>query len=587
MSRLVRPVVVVALFAGVPACVEPEVEDGIDDAFASGKADGGIDEGSPEALGVLRLVNDPDETAESLRSGARVTSRVAGNIVTHRNGPDGAAGTDDDDPFDTLAELDAIKYVGPVTLNALLARAKALGYVAAGTAQLDVMFSPLPAAQSHNARIAQLIRSAQHNLDIAIYSYSDAGIAAALADRIQAGVDVRFLFDTAAEDRKVLDPVASANTKSGRLETAGIDVRWVNQTMHHKFLIVDGPRDEAERAATAKLVLGSANWSSSAATQFDENTVFVENSAELLAAFQHEFDILWKGSRDFVGPAPAQGHSTANIVVGDVTDEDGVEALFTSANFTPTGTDGTTWRVDKTKRTLSDAWVASINRAETSIHIATTHMRLRPFVDALIAKKQANPGLDIKIYLDQQEYISPSGDAYQQSRLDECLALATTDTQRGNCLYNNYLFSKALVDAGMDVRFKSYAYRWDHSYAPQMHSKYMVVDGKEILTGSYNHSMNAEQSTFENGLRVWGPAYADLVSQFAANFTAMWDQGRGLLAPLRTRISTDSLIPLVYEPMALTYDEFGDLRTLIRANCTVVDSDEFRSNAAAHRTCER
>ena len=37
---------------------------------ASGKADGGIDEGSPEALGVLALVNDPAETAATLKAGA-------------------------------------------------------------------------------------------------------------------------------------------------------------------------------------------------------------------------------------------------------------------------------------------------------------------------------------------------------------------------------------------------------------------------------------------------------------------------------------------------------------------------------------
>ena len=86
------------------ACVgQEEVEDGPDDAFVSGKADGGIDEGSPEALGVLRLVNDANETAASLKSGAHLTTRVANNIFKHRCGADGVAGTADDDAFDTLA----------------------------------------------------------------------------------------------------------------------------------------------------------------------------------------------------------------------------------------------------------------------------------------------------------------------------------------------------------------------------------------------------------------------------------------------------------------------------------------------------
>jgi phosphatidylserine/phosphatidylglycerophosphate/cardiolipin synthase-like enzyme len=536
---------------------------------------------------VLRLVNDAGETAATLKSGAHVTSRVAGNIVKHRNGADGSAGTSDDDKYDTLAELDKVPYVGPATLNALLERARELGYVGGGDTQIDVMFSPLPAAQSHNARIAQLISTAQHSLDIAIYSYSDAGIAAALKERAAAGVDVRFIFDTAAEDRKVTDPVARAATKSGRIESDGIDVRWVNQTMHNKFLIVDGPRDDASLAGSAKIVMGSANWSASAATSFDENTLFIENSAELGAAYQHEFDILWKGSREFEGAATAQEQSSANVTVDQVADDPGMQAYFTSSNFTPGGTDGTTWRVDKAKTTMTDQWNAGIARATGSIHIATTHMRLRPFVEALIAKKQANPSIDIKVYLDQQEYISPSGDTFQKGELDTCLAAATTDTQRTNCLYNDFLFSKMLVDAGIDLRFKSYAYRWDFTYAEQMHSKYMVVDGKELFTGSWNHSMNSEQATFENGLHLFGAAYGGVVSQFAQNFNTIWDTNRSKLAPLRTTISTSSTIPLIYPSMALTYQEYTDLKTLIRANCTVADSDEYRNNAGAHRTCPR
>ncbi len=591
MMRVVRSVLAVSLVAGLPVmagCMEPEVEDGANDAFPSGKADGGIDEGSPEAAGVLRLVNDRNETAASLKSGARVTSRVANNIVTHRDGADGQAGTADDDAFDTLAELDAIPYVGPATLNALVERARELGYIGdGGSASIDVVFSPTATASSHLPRIAELIRGAQHNVDIAIYSYSDADIAAALRERAAAGVQIRFIFDTAAEDRKVVDPLVRAGTKSGRIEKDGIDVRYVNKTMHHKFLIVDGPRDEADRAETAKIVMGSANWSASAATSFDENTLFIENSPELSAAYQHDFDILWKGSREFVGSAPAQGLSTANIMVDQVPDEDGVQAFFTSSNFTPSGTDGTTWRVDRAKTTVTDQWKAAIDRAQTSIHVATTHMRLRPFVEALVAKKQANPSMDIKVYLDQQEYISPSGDTAQKAEVETCLAGATTETQRLDCLYNDFLFSKTLLDAGIELRFKSYAYRWDHSYAEQMHSKYMVVDGTELLTGSWNHSMNSEQATFENCLHLFGDSQKTVVQKFAANFDAIWDTNRSKLAPLQNTIKTSSTIPLVYSPMALTYQEFGDLRALIRANCTAVDSADYRDNAGAHRSCPR
>jgi phosphatidylserine/phosphatidylglycerophosphate/cardiolipin synthase-like enzyme len=588
MIRLGSFAAVVAACSLISGCVEEEVEDGENDAFPAGKADGGIDEGSPEAAAVLALVNDTALDAATLKAGAHVTARVAGNITKKRDGADGQAGTADDDPFGTLAELDAVPYVGPATLNALLGMARDRGLLAA-RAKISVIFSPQQGADTHNAKIAQLIRGARETVDIAIYSYSDAGIASAIADAVGRGVRIRFLFETANDDRKILDAATRALSKSGKIEAAGVDVRWVNKILHHKFLIVDGPRDDRSRAATAKLVTGSANWSSTGATVYDENTLFIENSAELAAAFQHEFDQLWWGSRDFAGAAAVQGQSTAKITVDDVPDQAGLELLLTSPNFTLGGAEHATWSVNKASTVVSDQWVAAIEAAEHSIHIASGHMRLRPVAEALIAKKAAQPSIDIEVYLDQQEFISVSGDIAQKAEVAQCQAEATTAAQQAECLRNDFLFAKALVDAGIDVRFKSFAYRWDASYAAQMHSKYMVVDGRELICGSFNMSMNSEQGTFENALHLTGAEYASVYSAFEQNFAKIFETGRAqnLLSSLRTQISTDQTIPLVFPPMALTYTEFDQLRQLVRANCLVVDSIDYRSNAPAHKTCPR
>src|ERR1041385_8743286 len=96
----------------ISSCTDQDIEDGENDAFPSGKADGGIDEGSPEAIGVLAMTNDPGITAAQLKSDAHLSTRAANNIIKHRDGADGTAGTSDDDPFDTLAELDAVPYIG-------------------------------------------------------------------------------------------------------------------------------------------------------------------------------------------------------------------------------------------------------------------------------------------------------------------------------------------------------------------------------------------------------------------------------------------------------------------------------------------
>lgn len=550
-----------------------DVEDGENAGFPDGKADGGLEEGSAEARGVLALVNDLTVDIGELDVAAGLSKRAATNIVNAR-------------PFESLAELDAVPYVGTATLNALLEYAQETGRVTA-LPTVDVVFSPQPAASAHTKRVAALIRGAEHSIDIAMYSLSDAEISGALEDAVDRGVDVRFLFETANEDRKL--PVAERpNSKSGRLERAGVDVRWVNKILHHKVAIIDGPRDDASRAATAALVTGSANWSYGGGQVYDENTLFIDDAPELAAAYQIEFDRLWAHAADFtLGTATPAVLSTADLSSG-IADDPDAATLFTSKNFT-VAAGSTSFRVDKTRTTVSDALVAAIHRAESSIHIASGHLRLRPVAEALIARKAARPGLDIRVYLDQQEFISASGHTAQVAEVQACLAGATTETQRWNCTSRDFLFGKQIGDGGVTVRYKTYAYRWDYSYAIQMHHKFMVIDGAELFTGSYNLSMNAEHSTFENLVHLGGAAYAPVVDAFEAEFERLWNAGRNpdLLPGLRGTIGTAPSIPLVFDSMALSWQEVTDLRTLIRANCTVVDSTEYRENPATHKYCPR
>jgi 5-methylthioadenosine/S-adenosylhomocysteine deaminase len=68
---------------------------------------------------LLAWLNGREATVETLVRGARVARRTAEAIVRHRDGPDGRWGTPDDDPFDTVAELDDVPGVGTVTLTRL------------------------------------------------------------------------------------------------------------------------------------------------------------------------------------------------------------------------------------------------------------------------------------------------------------------------------------------------------------------------------------------------------------------------------------------------------------------------------------
>ncbi|MBX3191608.1 MAG: hypothetical protein KF819_31740 [Labilithrix sp.] len=542
-----------------------------------------LTEGSAEARAVLSLVNDTTVTAGELVREARITSPVGRDIVARRDGPDGQPGTDDDDPFETLREVDDVPGVGPATINRLLEYAKRKGLYQAGGAT-EAIFSPQPSDASHLVKVAREIDAAQGSIDIAMYSYSDAKIGEALGRAVARGVKVRFLFQDAPADARL--PAASQpNSKSAKLEAIGVNVRFVNKIMHHKFMIVDGPRDDLQKAKTAHLVTGSANWSNSAATRYDENTIFLQNQEELALRFQREFDLMWSHSRDFAFADLPYELSSVAITDAAIPDSPNVGAYFTSSNFTVQGTTFSSTAAN----TVADALVAAIQGAQRSIKIASGHLRSRPVSEALIAKRRASPSVDIKVYLDGQEFIAKGTHDIQIADLERCLASATTDARRRACTDKGFLFGYQIGEAGIDVRYKYYAYRWSHGYAPQMHHKYMLVDGTTLFSGSYNLSDNAEHETFENMLVFKGAESAALVKAFDGNFEKIWKTGNdeGKLAALNARIDAGGDFPIVFDAMALTWTEVSALKQKIRTACPAVDSEAYRREPASHMSCRR
>lgn len=114
----------------VPTGTELGEDDAEFDDLTPGKADtGGLQENTPDACGVLRVANGL--TATKLKSSVKLTTTAANNIAAYRRGDDELASTSDDETFDSLAELDAVPYVGPVAFGKLLSYATSNGYVAA------------------------------------------------------------------------------------------------------------------------------------------------------------------------------------------------------------------------------------------------------------------------------------------------------------------------------------------------------------------------------------------------------------------------------------------------------------------------
>jgi hypothetical protein len=118
-------IVSVGLIGCAAPSVSPATESG---ASATAKSNAVLD-GSPEAVGLLAFVNDATTTFAVLDDEVPLDRRSATYIIAHRDGSDGLSGTSDDNLFGTVAELDSVRWVGPVSLDLLTDYAEDAGYV--------------------------------------------------------------------------------------------------------------------------------------------------------------------------------------------------------------------------------------------------------------------------------------------------------------------------------------------------------------------------------------------------------------------------------------------------------------------------
>ena len=575
-------VLTIATLALLVCCGDPDEgmsPDGeLDEGVTAGKTDGTAFSDC-ELEQVRQWLNDFTVNQEVLRQ-AGVHTRAANNLIEYRDT------IDTNRQFDDIQEVDDVPYVGPVAMRQLVA---AVADRCSGRGdQVEAIFSPRAYEDSHLVRVVEAIDGAALSLDIAMYSFRDSNIQDAIERAIGRGVQVRMIFESANEQHN--DP---EGTSSAALEAIGVDVRYINKIMHHKWVIVDGPQTSAEQARTAVLITGSANWSHSAATRYDENTVIIRGNSEAILRFQREFNHLWANSREFLWNESLEYFETVNIIDDMILDDPNIDAVFTSANFTVSESAryGMTFSVVRGSNVVADRLVELIWSAQESIHVASGHLRSRPVSEALIARAEADPDLDIRVYLDNQEYLSSYSHNEQENELETCLEEAgDSEAQRSDCLDRGFLFGYSLHLAGIPVRYKYYCYRWHYSYAEQMHHKYMIIDGRILVQGSYNLSDNAEHNTMENIVIFDAAGFPTVVADFEANFESLWVTAieDGLYEELMNTVqNTTEDVPLVFEPMSLDWNQVTDLKRAIRDACPDINSSEYRSNPERHWYCDR
>lgn len=145
---------------------------------------------------------------------------------------------------------------------------------------------PLPAV------VARIDR-AEATLDVACFVFSSEVVAEAVKKAHQRKVKVRVLLDNAFSGKG-----ATARWKSvpfDELRKAGAECKYDDEQakLHHKFLVVDGKA----------VITGSFNLSANAATNNDENLLFLDSPA-VAKKYSAEFDRLWRLYSGDPGDAP-------------------------------------------------------------------------------------------------------------------------------------------------------------------------------------------------------------------------------------------------------------------------------------------
>lgn len=395
--------------------------------------------------------------------------------------------------------------------------------------------------------IAERLEQAASTIDLALYNIDDREsnpIIAKLSSpemqyRIHSqSLKVRMIFEGYESKKKNQEKMLN-------LEKLGIDVRYLGSSrgMHHKFAVIDGG------TILGSTITGSANWSMMSRRSYSENILYFDQKPQISAVFQEEFDLLWSISKEI---GMAREYTTATLRNYQL--PEGIDLHFNSTN---------NFEIKKNRLYLlrNEGWyltrqlVEAIDNADKTISIATTRIRLRPVYEALL--RAAARGVDIEIVVTMGEY--EYSNVRRRMKPGHCEDVYSKDCSTGT----NFAVFLSRDDfpgsENVDVRLKYFHVKKAVYLNKQMHSKYMIVDGEKILTGSFNWSYSAEFNHIENIVEMDGFAYPKVIKSFEADFDQLWNLRRDTFFPfvqsLETAIQTGTKIKCGFEPMALSYKQ--------------------------------
>jgi len=142
---------------------------------------------------------------------------------------------------------------------------------------IESYFSP---SDNTTAEIAAEIEAADNDVMFALLTFTNNTLGTAVLDAHDRGVNVR----------GIIDNINDTGSEYGFLTDRGVMVTpdFTTQSTHHKYCVIDpdSPSDDPV------VITGSHNWSASAETRNDENTLIIHNQA-MANIFRQEFEARW------------------------------------------------------------------------------------------------------------------------------------------------------------------------------------------------------------------------------------------------------------------------------------------------------
>ncbi len=142
---------------------------------------------------------------------------------------------------------------------------------------VESYFSP---SDNTTIGIANAIATADEDLQFALLTFTNNELGNAVLDAHNSGIEVR----------GIIDNIGDQGTEYTYLLNNGVNVSPDNNSKqtHHKYCIIDGTDD----ASDPQVVTGSHNWSGSAETRNDENTL-IFHDADITNIYLQEFEARW------------------------------------------------------------------------------------------------------------------------------------------------------------------------------------------------------------------------------------------------------------------------------------------------------